>query len=75
MRDMLHVYSHRDGCMVKAPTWHAWRKYAPLHSRRPCPACSGDGVQQWGIEASPGVKTRWFSQTCRQCEGKGWFLP
>ncbi len=65
----------RDGAVLHVSSWRAWRELAWLHQRQPCPACGGEGYQEWMIEASAGTPTRWFSEQCRSCRGKGWRIP
>jgi hypothetical protein len=65
----------RDGSVVQASSWSAWRQFAPLHKRRQCPACDGTGQQVWMIEASDGHPTRWLPAGCGGCKGKGWVWP
>jgi hypothetical protein len=65
----------RDGAVLWVSSWAAWRLFAHLHMRRSCPACSGEGYQEWMIEGGKDHPTRWFAEQCRGCRGKGWVLP
>jgi len=65
----------RDGSIVTASSWQAWREFAHLHMRRPCPGCDGEGAQHWLILGDARNQSRWFPAACKRCRGKGWLLP
>lgn len=70
----LHI-KKADGSILSVSSWLAWRVFAPLHMRRQCPACDGEGVQEWFIQGGPDKPDRWFGSQCTSCRGRGWLLP
>jgi len=65
----------RDGSILSVSSWAAWRVFAALHMRRQCPACGGEGYQEWFVEGGRDHPDRWFAEQCRGCRGKGWVMP
>lgn len=64
-----------DGCILTASSWAAYREFAPLHFRRPCPDCDGDGERIWLMAVDANQPSRWFTARCKRCDGRGSVAP